>query len=315
VLRMSRVESNFSLADITDLDGFRKLGEALAANPDGELNRTLVGAKVVVGSDGIRRTVLVRSEAADRIQSIPSLFSLGELREQLTDMVLASPSVPARKSERQKFLPMLDAFFKGLGGTAEEILSANLARAGARLIRLVEQEQRRFMPKPSYDEVVSIEEFKPVRATDKESTTDRLGPFARAMAYEGWSKCLFPVEWFDSAPERAVANMIDNDDSVELWVRLHINELPILWSSAGQQYNPDFIVIEKDGTHWVVEVKMDKEMASEDVKGKREAAQRWANHVSGDSKVGHKWRYLLVSETDIKTAKSSWDALKKLGGE
>ena len=48
-------------------------------------------------------------------------------------------------------------------------------------------------------------------------------------------------------------------------------------SSAGQGYNPDFIVIVIviDGTHGVVEVKMDKELASEDVKGKREAAKRW----------------------------------------
>lgn len=32
-----------------------------------------------------------------------------------------------------------------------------------------------------------------------------------------------------------------------------------------RQYNPDFIVIETDGTHWIVVVKMDKEVESEDV--------------------------------------------------
>ena len=51
---------------------------------------------------------------------------------------------------------------------------------------------------------------------------------------------------------------------------------------------------------------MDKEMSSPDVKEKREAAQRWANHVSADSTVGTTWRYLLVSETDVETAKGSW---------
>ncbi len=57
-------------------------------------------------------------------------------------------------------------------------------------------------------------------------------------------------------------------------------------------------------------------MASQDVQGKREAAQRWANHVSADPNVKAKkvsWKYLLVSETDIATAKGSWDALKQLG--
>ncbi len=43
------------------------------------------------------------------------------------------------------------------------------------------------------------------------------------------------MEWFDSEPERAVANMIDADEEIACWVRLHIKELPILWNSGGQQ--------------------------------------------------------------------------------
>jgi type III restriction enzyme len=312
-LRMTTVQSSFSLADLTNTDNFRKLGVALAANPDGELNRTLVGARVVVGFDGIKRTELVRSEAADRIRSIPSLFSVGELRDELSDMVLASSAVPARPQERAALKPLIVAFFAGLGSKAEEVLSANLERAGARLIKLVGDEQRHFMVKPSYQEVVKIEEFNPTRSTDKTVSPDRLGPFSKSLAYEGWTRSLFPVEWFDSAPERTVANMIDGDGGVVCWVRLHINELPILWNSGGQQYNPDFVVIEADGTHSVVEVKMDKEMSSDDVQGKREAAMRWANHVSADESVGTTWRYLLVSETDISTAKGSWTALQGLG--
>jgi type III restriction enzyme len=57
---------------------------------------------------------------------------------------------------------------------------------------------------------------------------------------------------------------------------------------------------------------MKKEMSSEDVHGKRDAAMRWANHVSSNESVGTTWRYLLISETDITTAKGSWNALKQL---
>lgn len=313
VLKMTAMKSAFSLADITETDNFRKLGASLAANPDGELNRTLVSARVVVGPDGIKRTELIRSEAADRIRSTPTLFSLETLRNELEDMVLTSPSVPARRNQREALQPMLNAFFEGLGEKAEEVLSANLPRAAARLIREVEVEQRRFMAKPSYEEVVNVQDFAPARVTDKDVSPDRLGPFSRSLAYEGWNRSLFPVEWFDSSPERTVANMVDGDSSVQAWVRLHLKELPILWSSGGREYNPDLIVIETDGTHWVVEVKMDKEVQSEDVQGKREAAQRWANHVSADPQVKTSWKYLLVSETDIKTAKGSWPALKRLG--
>lgn len=313
VLRMTAVQSKFTLADITDVDAFRKLGAALAADPEGELSRTLVSAHIVTGLDGIKRTELIRSSAADRIKSVPTLFPIDELRKQLVDMVLTSPAVPARQKERAAVSQLMDAFLDGLGSKAEEVLSANIERAAARLIRLVESEQRRFQAKPTYEEVVELRDFSPTRITDKSESADRLGPFARAMAYTGWKRSIFPVAWFDSEPERRVANMVDGDDSVIAWVRLHINDLPILWNSGGQNYNPDLIVIDKDDTHWVVEVKMEKEVKSEDVQAKREAAKRWANHVSADDKVKVTWKYLLVSESDVQTAKGSWTALKKLG--
>lgn len=228
-------------------------------------------------------------------------------------MVLAAPAVPARKEERAAVQPLLNAFLGGLGDDANEVLSANLGRAGARLVRLVGEEQRRFMAKPSYQEVVKVEEFAPTRSTDKATSADRYGPFSKSQAYEGWRRSLFPVEWFDSAPERTVANMVDGDDGIVCWVRLHVGELPILWNSGGQQYNPDFIVIDTDRVHWIVEVKMDKEMMSADVQGKREAAARWAHHVSANEQVGTTWRYLLVAESDVRMARGSWSSLKQIG--
>ena len=288
LLRMSTVKSNFSLADITDTEPFTKLGRDLATNPDDELSRTLVAARVVTGPDGIKRTELIRSTAADHIRSVPTLFALGDLRAQLLDMVILSPAAPARVRERAAAEPLIEAFLKGLGDRAEEVLSANLARAGARLVNLVAAEQRRYMAKPTYDEVVEFKELNPTRATDKTITPDRLGPFQRSVAYEGWKRSIYSVAWFDSEPERRVANMVDDDSGVSCWVRLHIRDLPILWNSAGQEYNPDLIVIDKDDTHWVVEVKMDKEVGSGDVQGKRDAAKRWANHVSADPQLARR---------------------------
>ncbi len=313
VLKMSAVQSSFSLADITDLEPFRRLGAALAANPNGELSRTLVSARVVTGPDGVKRTELVRSSAADHIRSVPTLFAIDQLRRDLIDMVLASPAVPARVSQCRAVVPLIDAFLDGLGDEAEAVLSANLGRAGARLVKLVGDDQRRYTAKPSYEQVVELRAFNPVRATDKLVTEDRFGPFSKSMAYRGWQRSIYPVVWFDSEPERRVANMVDGDDKVVAWARLHLNDLPILWNSEGRQYNPDLIVIDADRTHWIVEVKMDKEVQSEDVQGKREAARRWANHVNADESDTEQWRYLLVSETDIKTAKDSWAALQRLG--
>jgi type III restriction enzyme len=313
VVRMSDVKSNFSLAEIIDKASFKQLGEALAANPDDELSRTLVAARVITGTDGIKRTELIRSTAADHIRSAPTLFAIDALRTELLEMVLASPAVPARTDQRAAAAPIIDAFLAGLGDRAEEVLSANIARAGARLIRLVSEKQRQYMIKPTVEEIVELRELNPIRVTDKAVTSDRLGPFARSVAYDGWKRSMYPVAWFDSEPERRVANMVDEDSGVSCWIRLSVKDLPILWNGEGREYNPDLIVIDNDETHWLVEVKMDKEMGSEDVQGKRKAAMTWTNHVNAASLVNVPWRYLLVSETDIRTVKGSWPALKKLG--
>lgn len=313
VLKMTTVESKFSLADITDYDAFNKLAKALASDPNGELSRTVLSARVVTGRDGVRRTELVTSDAVDKLRSAPTLFAEEQLRRQLTDIVLASPSVPARKDQRAALQPIIDAFFEGLGSAAESILSANLERAGARLVTLVASEQRKFMAKPSFGEVVELKDFTPMRATDKEISRDRHGKFVRAHAYEGWQRSMFSVVWFDSGTERDLANIVDSDSTVAWWVRLQVGDLPILWHSGGRNYNPDFLVIDEDGTYWIVEVKMDKDVATEDVQGKREAARRWANYVNANEHVKVTWRYLLVSETDVATSKGAWSALKGLG--
>lgn len=209
--------------------------------------------------------------------------------------------------------PILEAFLAGLGQKGPEILSAHLERAGARLVRMVAEEQRAYMAKPWFQEVVELRDFAPVRATDRPVSGDRFGAFSRSSAYDGWRRSLFPVEWFDSRPERSAANILDASDEVTCWVRLHTGELPILWNGYGQAYNPDFLVIERDGRHWVVEIKMDKEMTSPDVTGKREAALRWANHVNVDERVEARWGYLLLSESDVEMARGSWTALKTVG--
>jgi type III restriction enzyme len=102
--------------------------------------------------------------------------------------------------------------------------------------------------------------------------------------------------------------------AIVLWVRLQIGDLPILWTGAGRAYNPDFIGDDRAGVHWIVEVKLEKEMGSTDVQGKRQAAQRWADHVSADEQVRAVWCYLLVSESDVAAAHGSWSALACISG-
>jgi type III restriction enzyme len=312
-LKMTPIRSEFSLADITDRDTFRKLGDRIAADPVGQLWRIRIGARVIEGPDGLRRTELVPTRAIDRVESPAELLPREEVRQRLVERVLNAPVVPARANQRAAVAPIIDAFMKGLGDQSEKILSGYMDRAAAGLIQLITEEQRNFAAKPSYGEVVEVVEFNPTRIGRPLTTKDRVSAFKRGVGYEGYRRSMFAQEWFDSSTERDVANVLDDSDELAVWARLQTGDLPILWTDGGREYNPDFIAVEKDGVHWLVEVKMDKEMRSEDVKGKRTAAQRWANYVSADELVRKTWRYLLVSETDVKTARGSWDALKKLG--
>ncbi len=311
-LRMTKVELKFSLADITELDVFQKLGRRLATEPDDDLRRMELGARIVVGADGLRRTELVTT-TGDRIESAAATIPLDEARARLLDALLGAEIVPAHEREAKAAARIVDAFVQGLGDDAERVLSAFGDRAAAALVREVTKEHRRFVGKPQFDEVVEVEDFAPLRVGRASTSSDRTGAFSRSTGYEGWKRSMYPQAWFDSSTERQLASILDDADEVEFWVRLNTGDLKILWQSDGREYNPDFVAVEKNGTHWLVEAKMNKEMEAEDVKGKENAAKRWASHVSSDPAVGVEWRYLLVSEDDVETAKGSWAALKQLG--
>lgn len=80
--------------------------------------------------------------------------------------------------------------------------------------------------------------------------------------------------------------------------------------AGGQPFSWDMFL----DTHYLVEVKRDKDMETAEVQGKREAALRWANHVSASPKLnGVQWRYVLLSEADVADGKGSWQAMKLLG--
>lgn len=313
-LEMEVVESRFSLNDITELEPFKRLGERLADTPDDELVRDVLEAQVVSGADGLKETRFVarRADEADAIVSAAGVIPLDEARKKLVEMVMASPIAPARGEEKKAAHRIVDEFVRGLGVDAPSILSRFLGTAGARLVRLVVREHKKVTEKPTFKEVVEVSEFNPTRQGRAAVDEARKGKFAKQVGYTGWSKrAMFEQAWFDSKTERTAANLLDESSEITSWVRLHTGDIPILWSSGGASYNPDLLAIDKSGVHWLIEVKSNKELESEDVQAKRNAAQRWANHVSASEKVESEWRYLLASEDDIDRAKD-WTALKAL---
>ena len=313
VLKMTAPTSDFSLADITDTDAFAKVGKSIAANPEGELRRTTISAVIETGADGLRTTRLVTAAAVDKISSPASLIPLEDARRDLLDRILSSGIAPARLSQRKAAAPLVDAFMDGLGGNAAELLSSYMDRAAGRLIDVIGREAKRFAAKPKFEEVVQMVEVGKPRIARTKVSENLAGKFERGAGYR-YSVSLYTQDWFDSSTERDAANILQEADQVEVFLRLQTGDLPILWAQ-GRSYHPDFIVVEKSGDHYVLEIKMDKERESGDVKGKREAAQRWANHVNADDRVEATWRYLLAFEQDVRDAAGSWSALRSLAAE
>jgi type III restriction enzyme len=288
-LRMTAVQSPFSLADITDREPFRRLGERLGHDPVDELRRIRLSAHVVQTLDGLRHTELSPARTIDRVESPASLIPLEDAVKRLTDQVLSSPVVPSRKSQRAQLAPLVDAFLAGLGDHAE-----------------LGTEQRRVAARPRYDEVLELRPFAPLRHGRPVTSTDRYGAFRKGVGYTGWQRSLYDQVWFDSATEREMANLMDDTKGIDVWARLHLHDLEIRYD--GGNYNPDFLAAVQ-GERWVVETKADRDLQSENVQAKRRAAQRWANHVTAADEVSEQWNYLLIGESDLRQSRGDWQAL------
>ena len=291
----------------------------MAVNPEDSLRRMLVQARVVEGKDGLKHTEFHTSESQESVESLGLRFPLADSRARLVETVLGASFVIARAEEVAAAGKIVDAFIDGLNGDVEELLSAYLQRASARLLGGVREAIQKAASQPRYIETVAIQSLGRERiAPPTAVSSERFGPFVRRQRYVGWTRSLYDEVWFDSSPERDLANMVDSSGDVRVWVRVHRGDLKILWQDeegSARWYNPDFVVITVDDTHWIVEVKADNDLHDVDVQRKRQAAQRWATRVSLDPAIGQQWQYLLVSESDVDAVRGSWVALKQLGSQ
>ncbi len=133
-------------------------------------------------------------------------------------------------------------------------------------------------------------------------------PVLTSSWYGGWSRSGEAAASFDSnTGEFAFALLADKSVSVRWWLRLYQTDPVWITYDQTRRYFPDFIVIDSEGVHWLVEDKGDGQVTDATVLVKQAAAEEWAALVT-DSKLFGVWRYLVVSESDIKSA-SNWEAL------
>lgn len=307
-LEIVPVPTQFSLVDVTDMAPFRAYGRQLAVDPSDALRRSVVSASFKQGPSGIPEVELSTRKAEDTIYSQGVLLDPEEARQQLLKRLVAAPQVPPTANQWRAAEPIVDAFLAGLGAMVEH-LGAWLDQAAGGLVALATKVMRDVAGTPQMSETVTTQPFAAVRTGRAKTSTDLRGEFVARAGYVGFTKSLYTEDWFDSRPERDLANIVDDAADVLFWLRLQRGDLTILWRGQDSWYNPDFLIREVDGGSWIVEVKSDRDMDSVEVQAKKEAAERWARRVNASGVCG-KWRYLLVSESQLKAATGDWRRLK-----
>jgi len=123
----------------------------------------------------------------------------------------------------------------------------------------------------------------------------------KQMLFGGFSRCLYPLQKFDSDTERRFAVILERD--ALKWFKPAKGQFQIYYKLGSEQpeYIPDFVA-ETDSMILMVETKKRDDLSSDEVKSKAAAAVRWCSHASAHAAtVGSKpWRYLLVPHDEIK---------------
>jgi type III restriction enzyme len=113
--------------------------------------------------------------------------------------------------------------------------------------------------------------------------------------YGGFTKCAYPVQKFHSDTERVLAAILERD--ARRWFRPVAGQFNIYYRAGVNQpeYIPDFVAA-TDKHNLLIETKAAKDMESQDVKAKADAAVIWCKNASAYSTQngGRPWRYLLI---------------------
>lgn len=133
----------------------------------------------------------------------------------------------------------------------------------------------------------------------------------KQMLFGGFTRCLYPLQKFDSDTERRFAILLERDSTK--WLKPVKGQFQIYYKLGAEQpeYIPDFVV-EMDLAIFMVETKARGDINSQEVQAKAAAAARWCKHASSHAtSVGSKpWKYLLVPHDEVNEANRLTDYLR-----
>ncbi len=136
--------------------------------------------------------------------------------------------------------------------------------------------------------------------------------FVTKAIFTGFTKSYYTQCKFDSKTEQDFANVLESDPAVLKWLRPARQQFSIYWSNGSKRYEPDFVV-ETEDCIYMVETKAEKDVSTEDVQGKKKAAEEYCKNASEyTASVGGKpWKYLLLPHTAVERT-STFEYLRAL---
>lgn len=127
----------------------------------------------------------------------------------------------------------------------------------------------------------------------------------------GFTRCLYPLQKFDSDTERRFAIILERD--ALKWFKPAKGQFQIYYKLGTEQpeYIPDFVA-ETEAAIFMVETKARSDINTQEVQAKAAAAARWCKHASDHAtEVGTKpWKYLLLPHDEITESKRLVDFLR-----
>ncbi|WP_448070815.1 DEAD/DEAH box helicase family protein [Georgenia yuyongxinii] len=306
------VRDPFSLTKISEVD-VEALGSAFAHDNAPTLTRKVLDAQR--GSDGAIAVII--HDAQEAVVATQEALPFNSIEQDLVGRLVAQNGIEASVPEINAAVKIAQAFLRGAGVTSKTPWRPEHGRlATARLIEWISTKQTS-SPAREVKEVTQVrwpdgERIEALPPADRQLVTSGKD-FQRWYPYTGWDKAVYEVNSFDAySTEFRLAELFERSKAVDAWVRVNQTvplRIAYFQGAIQRDYEPDFLVIDTDGTYWIVEGKSNREMTDPTVLAKRDAARDWVGAVNASDVVPQRWGYLLASEAVIANA-GSWDALR-----
>jgi type III restriction enzyme len=296
----------FSFSYVTDASA------SAAGAAYGQEFRVTLARQAVEAHRGIDGEVDVRARAAESVDATQKHVPVAELRNDLFERIWNTGYTEETLAESRAAERVVRSFLQGAGVTAEsenhEWGELRARQAAMALGKIVKDAYNNRKLQPTYA-------FRPVDVPTvppppmPSNVVSKWETFRKDRWFEGWERSIEPVASFDAAStEYALAHLFDSSPSVQWWLRNYDNGPMWIERDNGKKYFPDFIVLDVEGTYWVVEGKANDRANDPEVLEKKRAAEDWARFVRDDGRFGV-WRYIFATEKIIKDAHGSWESL------